>query len=490
MNELVTTLLDRRRVLTERRQTVQAAAAELLDAAKREERDLTDDEQTTFDGHLADLRGLDTDAARIDERVAELREQDEREARAADVHAKLAAANPTTARAGVQVGREPLTYERGNGNSFFRDVVMSQVQNDRGAQERLFRHARETEMVAQRYRAEDRMVKRDGDLEARMLAMEVERRAMSRTDGAGGELVPPLWLVEEFAALARAARPTADLATNRPLPGGTDSINVPRITGGGATGVQTADGAAVTSQDMTTDSIQAPVRTIAGQIDMSLQLVEQSPLAFDELVFSDLIADYNTRVDVQVLNGSGASGQVLGLLNVTGINAVTYTDASPTVPEAYPKVADAIQQVHTGRFMPPTVIVMSPRRWAWFLASLDTTNRPLVLPDANAAFNALARQTQVASENVVGQLQGLPVVIDASIPLTLGAGTNEDVILVMRASDQWLWEGALRTRTLPEVLSGTLQVRMQIYAYLAFMAGRYPKGISKLTGTGLAAPAF
>jgi len=31
-------------------------------------------------------------------------------------------------------------------------------------------------------------------------------------------------------------------------------------------------------------------------------------------------------------------------------------------------------------------------------------------------------------------------------------------------------------------------VRLQVYAYSAFICGRQPGGISKITGTGLAAP--
>ena len=50
-------------------------------------------------------------------------------------------------------------------------------------------------------------------------------------------------------------------------------------------------------------------------------------------MFADLIADYNQKLDLQVINGSGAAGQMKGVLNVAGINGVTYTDATPTLPE-------------------------------------------------------------------------------------------------------------------------------------------------------------
>lgn len=448
------------RLLAERAETRRAMQA-IVDTANEQTRDLTDDENGDFAARRARIE-------EIDARVAELEEQERRDQAAAEIRARL--------RPAAQVTSEPRVYERGNGASYFKDLTLSQINRDEPAQERLRRHATELRVDAQA-----------GPIEG---LPEPERRALSRTDGAGGEFVPPLWLVNEFAALARAGRPTADLVMSRPLPPGTDSINVPRVTGGTATAAQTADGAAVQSTDATTDSVSAGVKTIAGQQDMALQLIEQSPVNFDEIIFADLIADHATKVNVQVLSGTNANGQVKGILTLAGTNAVTYTDASPTVPEVYPKIADGIQRIHTGRFLPPQAHIMHPRRWAWFLSSLDTTNRPLVLPNAEDAYNALARISNVASENVVGTLQGLPVVIDPSIPTNQGAGTNEDIIVTARASDHWLFEGALRSRVLSEVLSNTIQVRLQVYSYIAFLPDRYPTSVSKITGTGLVTPTF
>jgi hypothetical protein len=64
----------------------------------------------------------------------------------------------------------------------------------------------------------------------------------------------------------------------------------------------------VAAQDPTTATVTAPVRTIAGQIDAALQLLDQSPLAFDEIMFADLLADYAMQLDIQLWNGSGAPG--------------------------------------------------------------------------------------------------------------------------------------------------------------------------------------
>jgi hypothetical protein len=83
---------------------------------------------------------------------------------------------------------------------------------------------------------------------------------------------------------------------------------------------------------------------------------------------------------------------------------------------------------------------------------------------------------------------GLPVVLDANIPTNLG--TDEDMIVLARMTDQWLWESSIRTRVLPDVGSGTLTVRLQVYGYLAFSGGRYPESIATVGGTGLIAPTF
>ena len=75
----------------------------------------------------------------------------------------------------------------------------------------------------------------------------------------------------------------------------------------------------------------AAVATIGGVQTVSLQLVEQSPINLDELVLGALADDYAQRIDLFVINNNATNKR--GLLNVSGVNAVTYTDATPTVPE-------------------------------------------------------------------------------------------------------------------------------------------------------------
>lgn len=273
------------------------------------------------------------------------------------------------------------------------------------------------------------------------------------------------------------------------LPAGTDSINVPKIATGTTVAVQATDNGAVSETDLTDAVVTCGVKTIAGMQDVAIQLLDQSPVAFDQVIFQDLMADYASKLDVQVINGSNGSGQVKGILSTSSPVAVTYTDTSPTVGEFYGAVADTIQQVHTNRFLPPTVIVMHPRRWGWLLSARDNDGRPLVAA-SGPGVNGIATFGGVSSEGIVGEMLGLPVAVDANIPTNLGSGTNEDRVLVLRATDCVLYESAIRTRVLPDVGSGTLTVRLQVYGYLAFTSERQSKSVGIVSGTGLVTPVF
>jgi hypothetical protein len=76
--------------------------------------------------------------------------------------------------------------------------------------------------------------------------------------------------------------------------------------------------------------------------------------------------------------------------------------------------------------------------------------------------------------------------VDANISTNLGAGTNEDRILVGRFVDAWLYEGRCgRSR------SGRRPRRISVrYNYVAFTFARYPQVFSIVSGTGLVSPTF
>jgi HK97 family phage major capsid protein len=305
-----------------------------------------------------------------------------------------------------------LTYRKFEGRAdnwqdpafhYLRDLYRAQCKSDPEAVKRLVQHGAEA-------------------------AIEGRADQGNTTDGTGGEFVPPLWLQDEWIALPRPGRPAAALIQNRPLPPGTDSINLPKITTGTLVAAQTEVNS-VTSQAIVTTSVTAALQTMAGQIDVSQQIIDRSNPTIDAILFDDLAAAYDTQIDTAVLNSTVTNGK--GFLQLSGTISVSYTDASPTVPELYPKGADALQQIATNIYMPADAWLMHPRRWAFFLAALDTQNRPLIVPSDAPGFNqaGVAAALGIPAESVAGSWHGLPVVLDASIPTNLGAGTNEDRII-------------------------------------------------------------
>jgi len=373
----------------------------------------------------------------------------------------------------VRVTGEPLTYRRNGQHSIFSDLyAVSKGTNPGAAMERLARHSREMEFHRQ-VNAGD--IPRDAQFD------------LSSTDAAGGYLVAPLYLQEQFVDLARAGRVVADVLGPRDLPPNTDSINIPTMSTGTTTADQ-ADGGAVSETDAAFGTLAAAVKTKAGMQDVSQQLVDRSVPGVDEVIFADLVGDYAVKLDTDVINSSVTDNK--GLLQVTGVNAITYTDANPTLPELYPKIADGVQQIHTGIFRPATVIFMHPRRWGWCLAAQDTTNRPLIVPVA--PMNPSGTFGGVVAQGLVGSIQGIPVYVDANIPSTLGSGTNEDRIIIVRTEECFLWEDPAGPylETFRDVGSGTLTVRFRLHNYWAQLNARRPKAISVISGTGLAAPTF
>lgn len=344
--------------------------------------------------------------------------------------------------------------------SFLTDLFRSQVLKDPQASQRLADHGATVEPV--------------------------QTRDIGSTNVAG--FTPPAYLSDLFAEYARAGRPVANLATPLPLPETGMTVVVPRITTGSTAAVQTAENAAVTESDPDDTLLQVPVNTIAGFVDISRQAIERGELV-EQVVLADLAAAYNAALDAQCLNGTGLNGQHVGIRTVSGTNTVTYTDATPTLPELYPMLAKAAGLVVSARFGAPTHWILHPTTWAWIVSRLDASNRPLVLPDGQGPNNAMGSAQAPSYGGFAGTLLGLPVVLDANVGLAYGGGTNETEIYCVAAPDMILWEDASKAPAqlrFDEPLSSNLTVRLLAYGYSAFTAGRQPKAVSVIAGTGLA----
>lgn len=428
--------------LIEKRDAHLASAQQIVDAAEAEARDLTQEENDSIAVSLRSAKDLD----------AQIEQHKELEARNAKA-AEMRAASGITAPAVVK--SEPRTYTKENRSvSFLADAFAAQFNNDYVAKERLARHMNEEK---------------------------VERRDVTSANFAG--LVVPQYLTEMAADLARAGRPVADIARKHALPAAGLTISISKVTTGSSTAVQT-EGSAVSETNMDDTKLDISVVTVAGQQTVSRQALERGT-GVDALVMNDLIRSYHTTLDAQVVAEiQSSAGQ-----------SVTATDASPTVAELYPKLLDAIQKVQTTYFGNPNVIVMHPRRLAWILAALDSTNRPLAVPVPQSPMNALAVGDGgvVRYANSGYAIAGLPVVTDANVTTAAGAGTNEDVIYIGDTNELHLWEegdGAPMYLRFDQPKAAELDVLAVVYGYSAYTAARYANSWAKVTGTALVTPTF
>lgn len=433
------------------------------------------------DALLAETRALvtnpeatDNDLDTAEARHAELVKLDERIAAQEAIEARFAQAAETRAANGdipvVRVKSEARTYTPESGNSFFIDAYRSQFAGDWQAQDRIARHAREEQ---------------------------VERRAIGT--GAMAGLVVPQYLTAQVAELARAGQPLVEVSNRLPLPPEGMTVNISRITTGSSVAVQAAENDSVSNTNIDDTLLTTNVITLAGQQDVSRQLLERGTSGLDQIIFRDLVAAHAVAKDTQLISGAGSNGEALGILGTTGINATTFTSTQPTVAAFYSKLAGAISQVATSRYLPATHIVLHPRRWSWLCAAADSSNRPLIVPQVNNPFNAMGSGSTAAYGPVVGNILGLNVVTDANIPTTWASGASntsgtEDVAIVVRAADVLVMEdgdGLPRELRFEQTSGGNLTVKLVAYSYNALVGvGRYPGAAAVVKGTGMVAPSF
>lgn len=429
--------------LIEKRDAALASAEAIVEAAQAEARELTKEEDAAIAASLDEVRSLD-------EQIATHTELEKRSAEAAELRKEKKfeqVASPAVVKA------EARTYSPNSDHSFIADAYAAQINGDFSARERIARHMNEER---------------------------VERRDVTSANFAG--LIVPQFLTDLAAPFARAGRPVADVARKHQLPASGLTLSISKVTTGSSVAAQT-EGAAVSETNMDDTKLDISVNTYAGQQNVSRQALERGT-GVDALVMADLVSAYHTALDAALVTAT----------TNTITQVITYTDASPSVAELYPKLLDGVQRIQTNFFGGPNFIIMHPRRLAFILAAVDSTNRPLALPVGNGAFNAVAvGQGSVVYGNSGYTIAGLPVVTDANVTTTNGAGSNEDVIIIGNTQELHLWEqgsGEPMMLRFEQPKGAELDVQMIVYGYAAFTANRYPNAFALIGGTGLVTPTF
>jgi len=436
---------------SELRTRLKREAEDIHNAAARESRSLTVPESKTFDTLIA--------------RVTELDEQEARESAAAKhrVELGLVGGGRFTTN-GPAVYLDP-TKAGVDSPSFFRDMYSAR-KGDYAAAERLSRN---------------------------QAARTSETRALTTGATTGGSFAPPGWILEDWVALARPGRIVADLCNKQPLPQGVSSLNLPKVSSGTVVGVQQTQNTQISNTDLQTTSVSSGITTIAGQQIVSLQLINQSGIPLDKIILGDLAFDYSQQLDLQVVTGTGANGQLRGLENGASVGTTAFTTTSPSFVSTtsansfYNALIRAVNAIAVGRYLPAEQIVMTPTRWNWCQEALDTSTRPMIL-SGGSAFNAPGISTEITAEGASGTLLNLPVYVANSLPSNHGVGTNADEVIVLRGSDVFLYEGELALESFDATLANQASILLRALNFVGMIPDRYAASVNLVNGTGLVAP--
>jgi hypothetical protein len=409
----------------------------------------------------SDITGIENKLATTNKLKVEEQERETKQKEVRDTQTRKPAYDKV-----ARVGQEERTYRKDHdplGKGFLMDIARQFSYQDVEAASRLSRHMQEE----------------------RVERAEYLQRAVGTSAFSG--LTVPQYLTDMYAPATAALRPFADVCNRHPLPDSGMSIEISRITTASDAGLQASQNAGVTEQNMDDTQLSVPVQTAAGQQTISRQAIDRGT-GIEDVAFQDLFNRVATRLDSTLLNQA-----TTGLSAVAQANA--YTDGTPTGAELYPKILGAAAGVETNLLAmgAPTHAVMHSRRWYWLSSQMSNT-WPMInsvnLPVQ--ASGTLDPNSSYASGPRGVLPNGMQVVVDNNIVTNLGAGTNEDELYVVPASECHLWEdpnAPLFIRA-EQPAAASLGVLLVAYAYFGYTFGRYANGMQKVGGTGLVTPAF
>lgn len=361
---------------------LEASIQSYLARAVEESRDLSPDETRT-------VQGLRADGDKLLQEIEGLVQIEESQARANAVRARIFGLGHDT---GPIPGVPADSLPPGGGNpdpsTRSRTAVTQVHDRDPGHYRKDGRHS----FFADMYRARAMQ-----DDEAGRRLVEHTRALQSDVSGAG--LLPPKWLTEEYAPLARQGRRLANAVRRLDITGDPRPIILPKQTTGASNvpgaynasnpGYQNVTGelgsdsghaeetpanVASTDKFATNYDTLAPV-TIAGYQDVTRQYLDAATPGVDSLLFGDMLAAYDEQIEYIL-------AQLIMQAGPDALNADP--DAlNPTSPAHPIRVAlKAAIEVRANRKLPAQLLLMSVRRYGEFLDTVDSTGRP-VLPDAS-----------------------------------------------------------------------------------------------------------
>ncbi|MFC3902554.1 phage major capsid protein, HK97 family [Acinetobacter marinus] len=150
------------------------------------------------------------------------------------------------------------------------------------------------------------------------------------TPTSGGNLVGTDHRADMFVEMLRNRSTIMQLGQH--MSGLVGDVDIPKQTGG-ATAYWLGEGEDATASDPTTSQLKLSPKTVGGRVEITRKLLQQGTPDAERLVFNDLNKVLALKIDQAGYYGTGTTNQPLGLKNISGINATTFTAANPTYAE-------------------------------------------------------------------------------------------------------------------------------------------------------------
>jgi HK97 family phage major capsid protein len=278
-----------------------------------------------------------------------------------------------------------------------------------------------------------------------------EERALSEgTATAGGHLVPSP-LSSRVIDLARNASRvfTAGALT---VPMTAQTLKLARLTGEN-TPAWRNENAAITDQDMVFDSITFTARSLVRLVKLSVELFDDADPSSEDVIANSFASQLALELDRVALRGTGSAPEPRGVLNQSGVTALTHGTNGSTIgspPSAtvigWEFLVDGIGAVRNANFE-PNAQIMAPRTTQSLAKLRDTTNQYIAPPT---------------------YLEGIPRLNTKQVPVNLTVGTSTDCSEVYTGQWDNLLIGIRTEFNLQFLRERFLADNLQ-YAFLAFL---------------------
>lgn len=293
------------------------------------------------------------------------------------------------------------------------------------------------------------------------------------TAGEGIGLVPPKWMTDEFERGVHDNRVVADAVRKVDLGNDPRPMTMPRQTARATVVEQPNEGTGPSFNDEFNSDAGVTVNptTLYGAQEVTRQMLDSANPAIDQMIWDDLAASYNDEVEKRVIAAMAASAGTPVKSYATEAAWSTAVGSGQTFSD---DVIDAEMAVRIARKANATGLILGTARYGDVLKLKDNDGRPLVVPSAGNARNAVGERTGYTD----GWLGSLPMLVTGGID----DSTYPAPILAARLKDTILFEGTAMQFKFEEV-KGPQLIRIGLWRYVAVHVQYAGASVKKLQVT-------